>query len=190
MKFSIVIPFFNASLWIGRCLDSCLIQDLPEEEYEIILVNDGSTDDGEEQAHARLGQRPNVTGLLDRTSFSCMEYMEFASDSWTTLFYDHNFNGLLLGWIPLLQKLQLREVVILKATVGSLSEKNDGTAGKGTTPMLFPDGMQSLNSPYVEAGVGLTNILNLIRVDFMWRLTHRETARRNFVVVFGVDFKF
>lgn len=64
------------------------------------------------------------------------------------------------------------------------------TAGKGTTPMLFPDGMQSLNSPYVEAGVGLTNILNLIRVDFMWRLTHRETARRNFVVVFGVDFKF
>lgn len=131
----------------------------------------------------------NVTGLLDRTSFSCMEYMEFASDSWATLYYDHNFNGLLLGWIPLLQKLQLREVVILKAAVGSLSEKNDGTAG-GKALMLFPDGMQSLGSPYVEAGAGLSNILNLFRVDFIWRLTHRETARRNFMVNFGMELRF
>lgn len=68
MKFSIVIPFFNASPWIGRCLDSCLTQDLPEEDYEIILVNDGSTDDGEQQARARLGQRPNVTVLRQENS--------------------------------------------------------------------------------------------------------------------------
>lgn len=63
MKFSIVIPFYNASPWIGRCLDSVLTQDIPEEEYEIIMVDDGSTDDGERQARARVGQRSNVTIL-------------------------------------------------------------------------------------------------------------------------------
>lgn len=63
MKFSIIIPFFNAAPWIERCLDSCLAQDLPEDEYEIVLVNDGSSDDGEALARERLGKRPNVTIL-------------------------------------------------------------------------------------------------------------------------------
>ena len=43
MKLSIIIPYYNGELWIGTCLDSLLRQDLSAEDYEIIVVDDGST---------------------------------------------------------------------------------------------------------------------------------------------------
>ncbi len=42
MKISIVIPVFNAKEYLERCLDSILSQEY--EDYEAIMVNDGSTD--------------------------------------------------------------------------------------------------------------------------------------------------
>jgi glycosyltransferase involved in cell wall biosynthesis len=44
MKLSVVIPLYNKEKYIDRCLKSLLIQDLPSSEYEIIIVDDGSTD--------------------------------------------------------------------------------------------------------------------------------------------------
>ena len=41
---SIIVPLYNAERWLRRCVDSLLNQDLPREDYEIILVDDGSTD--------------------------------------------------------------------------------------------------------------------------------------------------
>lgn len=43
VKFSIVIPIYNASAYLRECVDSVLCQTY--DKYEIILVNDGSTDD-------------------------------------------------------------------------------------------------------------------------------------------------
>lgn len=45
MKFSIIIPAYNASRYICDCLDSLLAQDFPKHEYEVIVVDDSSTDD-------------------------------------------------------------------------------------------------------------------------------------------------
>lgn len=44
MKLSIVIPFYNVEKYIAECLDSVYNQDIPEEEYEVICVNDCSPD--------------------------------------------------------------------------------------------------------------------------------------------------
>ena len=44
MLLSIIIPVYNLEEYIGRCLDSCLNQTLQNNQYEIICVNDGSTD--------------------------------------------------------------------------------------------------------------------------------------------------
>ena len=64
--------------------------------------------------------------------------------------------------------------------------------------MLFPAGMKKLDTPYVEMGVGISNILRLIRIDFVWRMTHRfdfvDGVRvphdNRFVVNAGFELKF
>ena len=43
-RLSIVIPFYNVEKYIADCLDSVYNQDIPEEEYEVICVNDASPD--------------------------------------------------------------------------------------------------------------------------------------------------
>ena len=42
MLFSILIPVYNVEKYLNQCLDSVLNQEF--EDYEVILVNDGSTD--------------------------------------------------------------------------------------------------------------------------------------------------
>ena len=46
MWLSIIIPLYNCAPYIGTCLDSILQQGLAEDEYEVIVVDDGSTDGG------------------------------------------------------------------------------------------------------------------------------------------------
>lgn len=41
---SIVVPVYNQYKFVGRCLRSLLNQDFPSDKFEIIVVNDGSTD--------------------------------------------------------------------------------------------------------------------------------------------------
>ena len=42
---SVVMPVYNGAATIGSALDSLLAQDYPRDRYEVIVVNDGSTDD-------------------------------------------------------------------------------------------------------------------------------------------------
>ncbi len=44
MKLSIIVPVYNVEKYVSDCLDSLLNQDLAEDEYEIICVDDGSKD--------------------------------------------------------------------------------------------------------------------------------------------------
>lgn len=44
MKLSIIIPVYNVAPYIAKCLESVYLQDVDKGDYEIIIVNDGSTD--------------------------------------------------------------------------------------------------------------------------------------------------
>ena len=121
-----------------------------------------------------------IVKLTDRSAFSMTNYYEFGSDRWVTGFYEHNFNGLLFGILPLIQKLDLREVVTVRGAWGTISEQNRSGA-----PFLLMPGLNSLETPYIEAGVGVANIFRLFRVDCMWKLTHRNG--RDFAVCIGLD---
>ena len=44
MFLSFIVPVYNVERFLPACLDSLLRQDVPAEEYEIVCVNDGSTD--------------------------------------------------------------------------------------------------------------------------------------------------
>lgn len=52
MRLSIILPIYNVSKWLGRCLASIRNQGLNPEDYEIVAVNDGSTDDSMEVLEA------------------------------------------------------------------------------------------------------------------------------------------
>jgi glycosyltransferase involved in cell wall biosynthesis len=43
-KYSVIIPAFNASGTIARCLQALEDQSLPKKEYEVLVVDDGSSD--------------------------------------------------------------------------------------------------------------------------------------------------
>lgn len=46
MILSIIVPVYNVEVYLNKCIDSLLDQDLSTDDYEIVLVNDGSTDSG------------------------------------------------------------------------------------------------------------------------------------------------
>lgn len=125
----------------------------------------------------------NETVFMDRSAFSCMDYYEFASDRWVTASYEHNLDGFFLGKIPLVRLLDLREVITVRTAWGTISPQNRENA----VYKLLP-GMEALEKPYVEAGVGVSNIFRIFRVDGFWRLTHHKN--RNFVINVSMDVDF
>ena len=64
MKLSIIVPIYNVAAYLRKCVDSLLAQDISD--YEIILVDDGSTDGSSEIADAIQsevkGERLEVKG--------------------------------------------------------------------------------------------------------------------------------
>lgn len=60
MKLSIVIPLYNKEKYIDRCLTSLLTQDVSPNEYEIIIVDDGSKDSSGPIAHSYAEKHANI----------------------------------------------------------------------------------------------------------------------------------
>ena len=100
----------------------------------------------------------------------------------------HNFNGFFLGKIPLIKKLDLREVVTARFAWGTLSEVND----REHAMFIFPEWMrlQTLEIPYVEVGAGISNIFRIFRVDAYWRVTHPRPDGKNWTINVGLDVEF
>lgn len=48
VKLSIIIPLYNVEKYIGKCLDSIFSQQVPEKDFEVIVVNDGTPDNSME----------------------------------------------------------------------------------------------------------------------------------------------
>ena len=63
-KFSFILPCYNIGRYIAGCLDSLYAQDIPEAEYEVICVNDCSTDNTREVILSYAAKHPNLT-LID-----------------------------------------------------------------------------------------------------------------------------
>lgn len=109
----------------------------------------------------------NETYAYDPYAFNMMNYYEFVSDEYLIFSAEHHFQGFFLNRIPLMRWLGFREVITGKALIGRLNDKNKNV-------MEFPEGLTALSSPYYEAGVGIENILQLFRVDAMWRFSYRN----------------
>ena len=63
LRLSIIVPLYNSEKYLPKCLDSLLCQDIPEQEYEIILVDDGSPDGSRRVAEEYQSRHSNITVL-------------------------------------------------------------------------------------------------------------------------------
>ena len=58
MKISVIIPVYNSSTYLRKCLDSVVNQTL--KDIEIIIINDGSTDDSKNIIEEYTGKYKNI----------------------------------------------------------------------------------------------------------------------------------
>ena len=123
--------------------------------------------------------RANQTYSYQLNSYNLMNFLEFSSDRYASLFVDHNFNGFFFNKLPLIKHLKLREVASLKLLYGGLRPENNPNVqpelyqflqDQQGRPTTFALGKQ----PYAEASVGVSNIFKLFRLDVVKRLNYLD----------------
>ena len=102
-----------------------------------------------------------------RYQFTLMNFNEYMADTYATLQSEVITNGIIFNNIPLVKKLNLREIAGLKIAGGSLSELH-------TLLMNLPPSTSGLIKPYSEVSVGFTNLFGAISVQYTRRLTDTD----------------
>ena len=115
----------------------------------------------------------NLSYTIQPESYSLMNAMEFMNDEYASWDVTYYLNGFLFNRVPLLKKLKWREVLSFRGLYGNLSDKNNPTVSNDL--FRFPATTSYMgDTPYMEVGVGVENILKVIRLDYVWRLTYRN----------------
>ena len=118
----------------------------------------------------------NLSYTIQPESYALMNAMEFVNDQYLSWDITYFANGALFNRIPLIKYMKLREVVSFKGLYGSLSDKNNPALNNNL--LRFPANAlcrEMDKMPYMEMSVGLDNIFTILRVDYVWRLTYRDT---------------
>ncbi|MEV8566560.1 glycosyltransferase family 2 protein [Streptomyces sp. NPDC051322] len=68
IKVSVVIPVYNPGPYIEDCIASLLRQSLPQDAYEVVFVNDGSTDGTPARLDALAAEHPNIRVIHQENS--------------------------------------------------------------------------------------------------------------------------
>ena len=115
----------------------------------------------------------NLSYTIQPQSYSLMNAVEFINDEYASWDVTYFLNGWLFNRVPLLKILKWREVVSFRGLFGHLSDKN--MPQNNPSLFMFPEGSYRMGkTPYMEASVGIENILKLIRLDYVWRLSYRN----------------
>ncbi|WP_257670126.1 DUF5686 and carboxypeptidase-like regulatory domain-containing protein [Parapedobacter tibetensis] len=138
----------------------------------------------------------NQTYVLTSDSYSLMNNLEFVSDQYIKLSVEHRLHGFVLNKIPLIKKLKMRELLGFKLLYGNVRPEN--RPEKNAKAFLFPTDSAGNpttftleRKPYMEASIGVENILNVLRVEYVRRLSylnHPDVDRGGFRFGIKVDF--
>jgi len=129
----------------------------------------------------------NQTYLSIQNTFPLLNFYEFVTDTYAAVHMEHNFNGRIFSRIPLLRKLNLRELVGIRGVWGELSDENIALDASGF--------LQNVGAPdediYWEYSVGVGNIFKVFRIDFHFRGNYFDNPdARNFGVTGSFGFYF
>jgi len=125
----------------------------------------------------------------DKYAFDMMQRYEFLCDEYAGFMIEHELGGGIFTYIPLLNKLKLRQFWTAKGIIGNLSQANAQLNLVNQGPFKTLQG-----NPYLELGTGVENILHFFRIDFVWRVTPKiqptESYHHNFGVFGSVQLDF
>ncbi len=137
----------------------------------------------------------NLSYTIQKESYDLMNAMEFFNDEYISWDLTYFMNGLIFNRIPLIRKLNWREVITCRGMYGRLSEKNRPNPLDTGDLYKFPyenDQYHYLgDKPYVEIGIGIENIFRVLRVDYVRRLTYRDLPgidKDGFRIQFHIQF--
>lgn len=117
-------------------------------------------------------------------TFTQLDYYEFVSDTYASFHLEHNFGGRIFSRLPLLRKLDLREIIGFRAVSGRISQKNIDLNASNIV-YKAPEDM------YYEWSLGVGNIFRIFRIDFNFRGNYLdEPDARKFGVSGSLDFSF
>jgi hypothetical protein len=126
----------------------------------------------------------NQTYFSIYNSFSQLDFYEFVSDTYATLHVQHNFGGRIFSRIPILRKLNLREIIGFRAVYGEISDSNIAINASNIVYRAPED-------IYWEYSVGIGNIFKVFRLDFNFRGNYLDNpGARDFGITgtFGFEF--
>ncbi len=109
----------------------------------------------------------NQTYFTIDNTFSNLNFYEFVTDQYVTMQLTHNFQGKIFARVPLLRKLNWREIVGLKAVYGTISDENRALNASG---LIY----RAPEDVYYEYSAGIGNIFKVFRLDFSWRGNYRN----------------
>ena len=122
---------------------------------------------------------PNVKQKEDRhqIDFDMMNPMEFVADRYMKVGFYHQMQGFLFNKIPLIKKLNLREVWGAQMFYGKLSDRNNPYISQEVVQFDRNKDGEILThvpnpGPYWEGTVGIDNILNVLKVEYVKRLSY------------------
>ncbi|MDO4702695.1 DUF5686 and carboxypeptidase-like regulatory domain-containing protein [Tannerella sp.] len=117
----------------------------------------------------------NLSYSIEPETYALMDPMEFINDRYASWEVTYFMNGALLNRLPLIKRLQLREVFAFRGWYGDLSDKNNPWKPGNEGLYVFPENSYLMEKrPYMEISCGLDNIFKLIRLDYVWRLSYRD----------------
>ncbi|MDO4692248.1 MAG: DUF5686 family protein [Porphyromonadaceae bacterium] len=144
--------------------------------------------DAEVNAGIALGAAPqtslfhptaNTGWILRGGAFQTLQPLEYIADRYLRFQGTYHMNGLILSRLPLIKHLNLREVVSLHGFWGDMST----SARHPRVGMEYlPQFARPMNNHlHLELSTGIENILNVVRVDYFYRLTnpHLPGAHRH-----------
>lgn len=115
---------------------------------------------------------------LDKISLSLISLDQFAADAYLNFDSRLVTYGLLFNRIPLIKKLNLREMLSAKIAYGSLRSEH-------LKLMSLPSYMKPMNAPYFVAGIGIANILRIASVEYVMEVPKLTNPK----VYWGLRFK-
>ncbi len=109
--------------------------------------------------------------IIDNT-YNLLDYYDFVADQYASLHFEHHFNGRLFSRVPLLRKLNWREIVGIKGVYGTVSDENRFINASGLVYRAPED-------IYWEYHAGIGNIFKVLRIDFAWRGSYLDIPDAN-----------